>query len=72
MSQPNPRYVIIEAPLLYQLPAKLDLALADGVWRCVGSPFEDQKRGVWCQSIERIEIQSAPSGGKVNLREPKR
>lgn len=66
----NPRYLIIRAGSTVTLAAALQPVLADGVWECVGGPFEDSARQEWCQAVIR---KSGPAAaGEIPLREPRR
>ncbi len=50
---PNPRYVHVRAEHTWELVAKVDPKLQDGIWECLGAPFFDRDRNEWVQAIVR-------------------
>ena len=50
---PNPRYVHVRAQRTWDLVAKVDPKLQDGIWECLGAPFFDTERNEWVQALVR-------------------
>lgn len=50
---PNPRYVHVRAQHTWDLVAKVDPKLQDGIWECLGAPFFDTERNEWVQVLVR-------------------